>query len=67
MTGQIKRLVRDKGFGFIRDSGGTEYFFHSTSVKNAKFDQLEEGQEVTFEETEGTKGPRAEDVFLESR
>lgn len=63
MTGIIKRLVADKGFGFIK-SGETEYFFHRSSVKNAKFEDLREGQEVTFEDAEGNKGPRAEDVYV---
>ncbi len=42
-TGTIKRLARDKGFGFIRDSGGQEYFFHRSSVEGS-FDSLSEGQ-----------------------
>ena len=62
MTGTIKRLSKDKGFGFIR-AGVIDYFFHRSSVKNAKFEDLQEGQEVTFEDAEGSKGPRAEDVY----
>ena len=64
MTGIVKTLNRDKGFGFIRTDNGREYFFHRTALKNAKFEDLEQNQEVTFEEAEGTKGPRAEDVFV---
>ena len=65
MTGEIKRLVSDKRFGFIRDNTtGVEYFFHFSAVKNAKPESLHEGQEVSFENTESTKGPRAEDVFI---
>ena len=63
MTGTIKRLILDKGFGFIA-AGKAEYFFHKSAVKNARFEDLVEGQDVTFEETEGTKGPRAEDVYV---
>jgi len=64
MTGTIKRLVNDKNFGFIRDEQtGVEYFFHATALRNQRFEALEVGQEVTFEPSEGTKGPRAEDVF----
>lgn len=63
MTGTIKRLAKDKGWGFIR-CGSTDYFFHRTSVKNGKWDELEEGQEVTFEDVESDKGPRAEDVYV---
>ena len=44
-SGTIKRLVRDRGFGFIRDDGGQEWFFHRSSVQGS-FDQLNEGQAV---------------------
>ena len=64
MTGKIKNLTKEKGFGFILGEDGNEYFFHHTALKNCKMDDLERGREVTFEETEGTKGPRAEDVFV---
>ena len=48
-TGQIKRLVRDRGFGFIRPEGATEdIFFHITSVSGT-FDELSEGQQVEFD------------------
>ena len=47
--GTIKRLVRDRGFGFIRDDGGQEWFFHRSSVQGS-FDELNEGQRVSFEE-----------------
>src|SRR5204863_41616 len=57
-TGTIKRLVRDRGFGFIRDDGGQEWFFHRSSVEG-NFDQLNEGQRVSFEEEPSAKGPRA--------
>lgn len=49
-TGQIKRLVRDRGFGFIRPDGASEdIFFHSSSVQGALFDDLNEGQNVEFD------------------
>src|SRR4029077_1251202 len=57
-TGTIKRLVRDRGFGFIRDDGGQEWVFHRSSVEGS-FDQLNEGQRVSFEEEPAAKGPRA--------
>lgn len=60
-NGVIKRLVTDKGFGFIADQGA-EYFFHRSSVKNAEFESLREGDRVSFEPRDGAKGPRAEDV-----
>ena len=60
-SGTIKRLVRDRGFGFIRDDGGQEWFFHRSSVEGS-FDQLNEGQRVTFDEEPSAKGPRAGNV-----
>jgi CspA family cold shock protein len=63
-TGTIKRLVRDRGFGFIRDDGGQEWFFHRSSVQGS-FDQLSEGQRVSFEEEPSAKGPRAGNVRTE--
>lgn len=49
-TGTIKRLVRDRGFGFIQPSGESEdIFFHSSSMTPGSFDQLNEGQQVEFD------------------
>jgi CspA family cold shock protein len=59
--GTIKRLT-DKGFGFISDAGGTDHFFHMSSVQGVRFEELREGQKVAFEESNGAKGPRAENV-----
>ena len=64
MTGTIKRLVSDKGFGFILAGNGTEYFFHSSACASQPFDSLREGQDVTFDIGQGPKGPRAENVRL---
>jgi cold shock protein len=61
-NGTIKRLVRDRGFGFIRDEGGQEWFFHRTSVEAGSFDQLNEGQRVSFDEEPSQKGPRAGNI-----
>ena len=60
-NGTIVRVVRDKGFGFIREEGGRELFFHRSSVQSS-FDELREGQKVTFEEEPSAKGPRAGQV-----
>ena len=49
-NGTIKRLVRDRGFGFIRDEGGQEWFFHRTAVTAGSFEELNEGQRVSFDE-----------------
>ena len=49
-TGTITRLVRDRGFGFIQVEGRTdEVFFHTSSVEQPTFDELNEGQKVEFE------------------
>ena len=49
-TGLIKRLMRDKGFGFIEPAGGgADIFFHHTAVAERGFDRLTEGQPVDFE------------------
>ena len=63
-TGTIARLLIDKGFGFIRDEGGIEHFFHRSAVRGAVFELLREGQRVEFTPEESTKGPRAGDVRL---
>jgi len=62
MNGTIKRLVRDKGFGFVAAQDGTEYFFHQSACVGTPFDSLREGQAVTFDAGQGPKGPRAENV-----
>lgn len=62
LNGTIKRLVGDKGFGFILASDGNEYFFHNSACVTTRFDDLHEGQAVTFERGQGPKGPRAENV-----
>lgn len=63
MTGTVKRIVAEKGFGFIRTSSGTEYFFHRSACQpEATYDALREGSAVTFELGEGPKGPRADRV-----
>src|SRR5207302_5180840 len=59
--GRIKRVVHDKGFGFIRDDRGQEFFFHRSSVEG-DFTRLAEGQQVAFEEEPSPKGPRAGNV-----
>ena len=58
MNGTIKRLVSDKGFGFIAASDGNEYFFHQSACSQTPFDELREGQAVTFDKGQGPKGPR---------
>ena len=59
--GTIKRLT-DKGFGFITKESGTDIFFHMSNVEGVRFQDLREGQKVSFTEGSGPKGPRAENV-----
>lgn len=63
LSGTIKRL-NDRGFGFIAASDGNEYFFHSSACTQARFEELREGQAVTFDCEQGPKGPRGANVRL---
>ena len=59
--GTIKKLVSDKGFGFIQGERG-ELFFHHSAMEGESFESLREGQTVKYTEGSGPKGPRAENV-----
>jgi CspA family cold shock protein len=61
LEGTIKRIT-DRGFGFIDDGTDKDMFFHSSSVHQGRFDELSEGQRVTYDVGQGPKGPRAENV-----
>jgi CspA family cold shock protein len=61
-TGKIKKLVRERGFGFISDTDGREVFFHQSSLLDIQFDSLKEEQGVEFEIEKSPKGPRAINV-----
>lgn len=61
--GTIKKLT-DKGFGFIALGNGKDIFFHSGDLEGVRYDELQEGQKVSFVEGRGPKGPRAEHVKL---
>ena len=62
MTGSIRTLRVEKGFGFIKDDAGKEYFFHRSAVYGEGLENLREGDGVEFDLGEGPKGPRAENV-----
>lgn len=62
--GKIKKLIRERGFGFISDTDGREVFFHQSSLIDVKFDGLSEEQEVEFEVEKSPKGPRAVNVRI---
>ena len=61
--GTIKKLIANKGFGFIEGERG-ELFFHHSALNGVTIESLREGQAVTYEEGRGPKGPRADNVKL---
>jgi CspA family cold shock protein len=60
--GKIKKMVRDRGFGFIRGDDGKEVFFHRSGLNAADYDSLSEGDNVEYVVQEGPRGARAENV-----
>ncbi len=55
--------ITDRGFGFIkRDGADKDLFFHSNELKNVRFEELREGDKVSFDVAEGPKGPNAVNV-----
>ncbi len=62
MEGVIKKLT-DKGFGFITvDGESKDLFFHGNELKGVKFEELKEGDRVSFDKTDSPKGPNATNV-----
>lgn len=60
MTGTIKTLVKDRGFGFIaREGEAKDLFFHSKELVGVIFDELKEGDTVSFDVVDSEKGPAA--------
>ena len=62
VKGRIKKMVRDRGFGFIRGDDGKEVFFHRSGLGGADYDALSEGDAVEYHVQESPRGPRAENV-----
>jgi len=63
MTGTIRSITQDKGFGFIQTANSGDFFFHRSSVQDVDFSELRIGQQVEFDEQpRSPKGPRAENV-----
>ena len=64
-NGTIKKLVSERGFGFIESSDGKEYFFHRNELETSTdFDRLVGGEQVEFEVGASPKGPQATKVRL---
>lgn len=63
-TGKIKKVVSDRGFGFISDTDGREVFFHQSGLVDAQFSSLKEEQAVEFDIEDSPKGPRAINVHI---
>ena len=64
--GKVKKVISDKGFGFIEGEGG-DIFFHHSALVGVAIEALREGESVKYEVGRGPKGPRAESVKLRLR
>ena len=62
VRGKVKKLVPDRGFGFVRGEDGKEVFFHRSGLGANEYDALSEGDVVEYVVQEGPRGPRAENV-----
>lgn len=62
-SGTVKWFNESKGFGFIQQENGPDLFVHFSNILGDGFKTLNEGQNVTFTEGEGRKGPQAENVM----
>jgi CspA family cold shock protein len=60
--GKVKRIIRERGFGFIAAEDGREIFFHQSELQNVDFDALTEGDQLEFDVVKGQKGPAAANV-----
>jgi len=60
--GKVKRIIRERGFGFISAEDGREIFFHRNELQNVDFDSLMEGDPLEFDVVKGEKGPAAANV-----
>jgi cold shock protein len=65
LKGKVKWFNATKGFGFITGEDGQDIFVHYSQILKEGYKSLEEGQEVTYEITQGAKGPQASNVKLD--
>jgi CspA family cold shock protein len=64
ISGSVKWFNDEKGYGFLEREGGKDVFVHFRAINGTGRKTLVEGQKVTFEVTEGQKGPQAENVTV---
>ena len=64
MKGTVKWFNKEKGFGFITGEDGKDVFAHFSQIQKDGFKTLNEGEEVTFDVTEGAKGPQATNIVV---
>ena len=62
MTGKVKWFNSEKGFGFITAENGKDIFAHFSQIKKDGYKSLQEGEAVSFDVTEGQKGPQASNI-----
>ena len=62
MKGTVKMFDKEKGFGFIRDEDGKDYFFHYSALVMDDYKTAEKGEAVEFDVAESERGPRASNV-----
>lgn len=66
LKGKVKWFNSTKGFGFIQGEDGKDVFVHYSQISKDGYKSLDEGQSVTFEVSEGSKGPQASNVQLDN-
>lgn len=64
MKGKVKKVIRERGFGFISAEDGKEIFFHRSALEGADFDSLEEDTDVEFDVEKSPKGARAANIRI---
>jgi CspA family cold shock protein len=62
LKGTVKWFNAEKGYGFLQVEGGEDVFVHFSAIQGEGFKTLDEGQEVEFDITDGSRGPQAENV-----
>ena len=62
VIGTVRKVIAEKGFGFLADDRGVDYFFHRSACRGGDFDRIRVGDRVSFTQSSGPKGRRAEDI-----